>query len=252
MPGIKSQPGRYAPISPSDDPMGDLSHEPAIVGDVRKNDDGRIRIDFELNDKKYKRTSKRDTLVNRVPEADNGLDEPLELTAQWDDDAPHGIRFNMTKRDKRTIKHNLILNRVREGAIEKAGTGKKSRRPAKKLKTDIASLEDALPDLEDDGDEWEGFDEDMNMTGEGGMGTRTRSKKQRGGQGKMEMKSLKHKPGAMKKKAEMEGREKERFGKNLAGLMGGGGDDGSEGGDKRWEALRGFIGETMEKDKAFK
>jgi hypothetical protein len=81
------------------------------------------------------------------------------------------------------------------------------------------------------------------------------------------MKSLKHKPGAMKRKRVLEGREMERFGKNLAQLVGSvqrGSDvkasSASSGGKQeggvaaqadRWAALRGFIGGSMEQNPAF-
>ena len=82
----------------------------------------------------------------------------------------------------------------------------------------------------------------------------------------MVMTSLKHRPGAMKRKRAMEGREMERFGKNLAQLVGSGeaqaaggastantSGDGAAGASQadRWAALRQFIGGSMEKDKAF-
>jgi hypothetical protein len=88
------------------------------------------------------------------------------------------------------------------------------------------------------------------------------------GEGKMEMKSLKHKPGAMKRKRVLEGREMERFGKNLAQLVGSvqrGGNVAKTTGEgtaaaaapvvaaqaDRWAALRGFIGGSMEQNPAF-
>jgi hypothetical protein len=100
---------------------------------------------------------------------------------------------------------------------------------------------------------------------------RRRRTKKPSTEGKMEMKSLKHKPGAMKRKRVLEGREMERFGKNLAQLVGSvqrGGDVKavSSGGKQegaattttgvalqadRWAALRGFIGGSMEQNPAF-
>lgn len=59
------------------------------------------------------------------------------------------------------------------------------------------------------------------------------------GEKKMELKTLKSRPGAAKRKQVLEGREMERFGKNLANMAEGGRED-------RWEALRGFIGRTLE------
>jgi hypothetical protein len=122
-------------------------------------------------------------------------------------------------------------------------------------------------------------DGDAGMAVDGAEGLRKRRRRVRKvpGEGKMEMKSLKHKPGAMKRKRVLEGREMERFGKNLAQLVGSvqrGGDvkagaaDGKAGaadGKKddtavgqgqsaqadRWAALRGFIGGSMEQNPAF-
>lgn len=177
------------------------------------------------------------------------------------------------------MKHSVLMNKVRDAGVRKS----KPRRPNNKLKTDLESLADALPELEgmlEDGDEdgeWEGVE--SGEEGEGGDAegmtvdgavrkTRRRRAKKTGGECKMEMKSLKHKPGAMKRKRVLEGREMERFGKNLAQLVGSvqrGGDIKSVG-EKgegaaaapvvaaqadRWAALRGFIGGSMEQNPAF-
>lgn len=125
-----------------------------------------------------------------------------------------------------------------------------------------ASLADALPELDED--EWEGVDEDD----EEGVGGGEKVRRRKGQEGKMVMKSLKHRPGAMKRKRVMEERERERFGRNLAQLVGGSGnEEGGGGAEKtgggggnaaggpsqadRWAALRQFIGGSMEKDRAF-
>lgn len=182
--------------------------------------------------------------------------------------------FRISKKDKRTIKHGQLLNKVREAGISKAGAnnGKNRRRPAKKLKTDISDLGDALPDVSDDDsgqarsnvildgeDEWEGMSEDEE---EGASAATRKARKRRRkaeGDGKMVMKSLKHRPGAMKKRKVLEERERERFGRNLAQLVKtevGGKENGEA--DKagcaqtqKWAALRAFIGSTMQQDKAF-
>ena len=173
------------------------------------------------------------------------------------------------------MKHSVLMNKVRDAGVKKS----KPRRPGNKLKTDMESLASALPELEgmleeDTGedDEWEGVesgDEDgMNVDGSAAPKQRRRRAKKSSGEGKMEMKSLKHKPGAMKRKRVLEGREMERFGKNLAQLVGSvqrGGSVGKTTGDgdagaavpvvaaqaDRWAALRGFIGGSMEQNPAF-
>jgi len=177
------------------------------------------------------------------------------------------------------MKHSVLMNKVRDAGVKKV----KPRRPGKKLKTDMGSLASALPELEGmlDGedDEWEGLEseeeggEGMNVDGdEDGVARKQRRRraKKSSGEGKMEMKSLKHKPGAMKRKRVLEGREMERFGKNLAQLVGSvqrGGSVAKTAGEgdaaaaaaapvvapqaDRWAALRGFIGGSMEQNPAF-
>lgn len=74
------------------------------------------------------------------------------------------------------------------------------------------------------------------------------------GNGKIEMKSLTSGKGSMKRRGKVEAAERERFGRNLAHLMGK--QDvlpKAEGGSgaSRMRALRNWIGETMEKEEAF-
>ena len=79
------------------------------------------------------------------------------------------------------------------------------------------------------------------------------------GQAKIRQKSLRSRPGAMKRKEKLERVEKERFQKNMAQMIAGqkGADQGSSEGavaaptSNRWAALRGFIEGTMEKNEAF-
>lgn len=130
-------------------------------------------------------------------------------------------------------------------------------------------LADALPSAsEDEGedeDEWEGLDDEEEMQLDGTTTTKKRRRRKvkvSESDGKMVMKSLKHKPGAARRKAIMEGRERERFGRNLAAMVGtttggkenvvaGEADKAKESQKAKWAALRDFIGGTMEKDKAF-
>lgn len=187
--------------------------------------------------------------------------------------------WRTSKKDKRAMKHSVLMNKVRDAGVKKS----KPRRPNNKLKTNMEGLADALPELEDmldeeggdEDDEWEGVEsgEEDGMAVDGAMGEGLRKRRRRAkkpaGEGKMEMKSLKHKPGAMKRKRALEGREMERFGKNLAQLVGsvqrGGEVKAAAGGEKkadgaapapstqadRWAALRGFIGGSMEQNPAF-
>ncbi|RFU26161.1 hypothetical protein B7463_g10167, partial [Scytalidium lignicola] len=146
--------------------------------------------------------------------------------------------FLSSKKDKRLIKHSAFKSR-----IEKKATTKplKRRRPNKKLVTTLNSLVDALPDIEsNDNDDDEGNNND-------------------GRPKKIRHRSLKSKPGALKKRVRLEKAERERFGKNMAVLAtgvramevdGGNGEagNGSGGGEKtasatagRWAALRGVY-----------
>lgn len=189
--------------------------------------------------------------------------------------------FRVNKRDKRTIRHNALLAKVKDSGVRK-GKVLKRRRPGKKLKTDLGGLADALPETvtpgstaqseedEEEEDGWEGIegeDGDEVMEGLPGLRKPKRRRKAVGGEGKMVMKSLRHRPGAMKRKRKMEGMEMERFRRNLAqmvgsrqgakkqGAGGGGGGVGEEAAGSsqadRWKALRSFIGGTMETSAAF-
>jgi len=85
--------------------------------------------------------------------------------------------------------------------------------------------------------------------------------------GKFTEKSLKSRPGALKRKEKLERMERERFGKNMAQLVAGtqmesaATTDALVGGEQqpsvhptasRWAALRGFISQTMEQKEEFK
>lgn len=175
-------------------------------------------------------------------------------------------RRAITKRDKRTLKHDSLMTRVRAAGVEK-NSGPKRRRPAKKMAAAegmAGQLANALPDVDaawEDEDEWEGFGEK-----EGGSAKRRRRRAE-GGDGKMVMRSLKNRPGAMKRKDRLQKAEVERFGRNLAQLTGhvnSGAGQGAEknggvavdakdaGQSNKWAALRNFISTTMEQDPAFK
>ncbi|KAI9833484.1 MAG: hypothetical protein M1819_003642 [Sarea resinae] len=144
--------------------------------------------------------------------------------------------FGSSKKDKRTIKHSSFVSKIEKGN----GKTKKRRRPSKKLITDLESLVDALPDHEAE-------DGDGHVVGDA----------------RIRHKSLKSRPGAMKRKEKLEKQERERFGKNMAQLV----DTkavvpapdaamsapAAEGGAtaSRWAALRGFISQTMEQKPEF-
>ena len=143
--------------------------------------------------------------------------------------------FKTTKDDKRRIKHATLISR-----IEKSNTKtKKRRRPSKKLVANLESLVDALPEIATRA-------EDDSIVND----VRVRHR------------SLRSKPGAMKKKEKLEKLEMERFSKNMAQMANTTGQeqhhtttDGSQeasnaGGNasQRWAALRGFIQSTLDRD----
>ncbi len=129
--------------------------------------------------------------------------------------------FISSKKDKRLIKHSAFV-----GRIEKAHKKPlKRRRPSKKLVTTLESLADALPDAADSETILDNA--------------------------KIKHKSMKSRPGAMKKREKLEKMERERFGKNMAQLTAGTPAAKATEGQQsatasRWAALRGFISQTME------
>ncbi|KZF26766.1 hypothetical protein L228DRAFT_235790 [Xylona heveae TC161] len=146
--------------------------------------------------------------------------------------------FANTKKDKRTIKHSAFLSK-----IEKANSNtKKRRRPSKKLVADLDSLVSALPDNDDD----EVQDETATA--------------------RIRHKSLKSRPGAMKRKDKLEKMEMERFARNMAQMVESRPNQPSSNDaassvqaaptpsttSDRWAALRGFISQTMEQKPEFK
>jgi hypothetical protein len=157
--------------------------------------------------------------------------------------------FLNSKKDKRLVKHSSFVSR-----IEKANKKPlKRRRPGKKLVTDLDALREALPDL---------------MDGE------TEESLQQLREGKLRMKSLRSRKGALKRKEKVVKGEVHRFQASLARLnavdssaeqpqVGADSNipmaaetENESGGTQtktanRWAALRGFISATMEQSPAF-
>lgn len=137
--------------------------------------------------------------------------------------------FPSSKKDKRTIKHSVFVNK-----IEKASSiSKKRRRANKKLVATLESLADALPEIDN------GQEQNESVLG----------------QARVHHKSLKSRPGAMKRKEKLEKMERERFGMNLAQMVGStqteayGSNDSAVG--SRWAALKTFVESTAEKKAEF-
>lgn len=143
--------------------------------------------------------------------------------------------FLSSKLDKRTIRHSTFVSKIQKSAPKPSTTSAKRRRPNKKLAATLEDLADALPDVE---------------AGEEA--------------GKVRQRSLRSRPGALRRKERVVRGEMERFGESMARLVGGGGAEGGLGmGEKeegkkeanpagnRWAALRGYISATMEQEPAF-
>lgn len=125
----------------------------------------------------------------------------------------------------------------------------KRRRPSKKLIAGLGELADALPDAG-------GQVQQQDNSGGSGIASQINVIKH---------KSLKHRPGALKRKEKLDRIERERFGKNMAQMAGGIGQNAQAQGDQdsagagadgatsaRWAALRSFISQTMEQNPEFK
>ena len=186
-------------------------------------------------------------------------------------DRSHAQSHLQDKKLQRQMQRQRLMERVRDAGISKPSQSavvKKRRRPGTKLVAaeDMDDIRDALRDIagNGDGDEWEGLSDADTATQAGG---KKRRRRLREGEGKIQMRSLQHRPGAMKRKRRMEGVEMERFGRNLAQLsantkalerevQGQAAEDAGGGGaaatsQEKWAALRAFIGSTMERDDGF-
>jgi hypothetical protein len=125
--------------------------------------------------------------------------------------------FASSKRDKLKIKHSSFVSKIEKSSSKTS----KRRRPNKKLVANLESLADALSGLDDAGAD----------------------AKLETGQAKIQRKSLKSRPGAMKRKAKLEKEEKERFNMNLVQLA-----SSTPGGavHDRWAALKSHVQSTSE------
>lgn len=148
--------------------------------------------------------------------------------------------FGSTKRDKRIIKRSTLISRIEKSKAKPSS--QKRRRASRKLVTNLESLADALPDIP-------ASDIPASRDGETGLGDATATI--------IRHKSLKSRPGAMKKKERLISMEKERFNKNMAQMMQSSHGKEEEkdsntvsdvkgGGRSKWAAIRGFIQQTME------
>jgi hypothetical protein len=160
-----------------------------------------------------------------------------------------GSLFPSSKKDKRRIKHAQLINKVTKPSERKP----KRRRPNKKLVTTLDALADALPHSEVTGD-------DASRTKGATAGERPQDQVNI-----IKRKSIKSRPGAMKRRENLDKGERDRFAKNLAQLATATSTSASVGNldakdddnapsrtaavpstSERWAALRGFISQTLE------
>ncbi|KAK2733733.1 hypothetical protein FQN57_001960 [Myotisia sp. PD_48] len=154
--------------------------------------------------------------------------------------------FPTTKKDKRLIKHSAFVSKIEKSRKKPL----RRRRTSKKLVADLNSLAEALP------------------SGEPGDEVTTHAINENTQVNVIKHKSLKHKPGAMKRKEKLDKLERGRFAKNMTQLAAGlqtGNIDQTQAEDNsmnnnceasstsaRWAALRSFISQTMDQNPEFK
>ncbi|KAK3382776.1 ribosome biogenesis protein SLX9-domain-containing protein [Lasiosphaeria ovina] len=188
--------------------------------------------------------------------------------------------FSSSKRDKRIVKHSSFVSRIAKTPLQtqkgssSSSSSSKRRRPSKKLVATLESLGDALDDITAG---IAAADADPNAMDP-----------EQARQGKVRHKSLRSRPGALKRKEKVVRGEMERFGRSLAQLTAvaevkaaaapAASASGAITGDmdtdvaavvsaakesqpaaaavapvtaSRWAALRGFISATMEQNPSF-
>lgn len=149
--------------------------------------------------------------------------------------APFGDDFRTSKRDKRQIKHATLMSKI----AKSTSNTPKRRRASKKLVANLESLADALPDAADESHD---AASQVNV---------------------IKQKTLRHKPGAMKRREKLEKVERDRFAKNMAQMASLPTQSASPAENtttttdtnptaNRWSALRNFISQTMEQQPVFK
>ncbi|KAK7908001.1 hypothetical protein PG985_015304 [Apiospora marii] len=197
--------------------------------------------------------TKRRSLRAKLAAKANGPEPYAPRKAPRPDAAPVSDSFISSKKDKRLVKHSSFVTRIQKANKKPL----KRRRPGKKLVTDLDSLKTALPDLLEDGVTEEGLKQLK--------------------EGKVRLKSLRSRKGALKRKEKLVKSELERFQGNMAQLnamRASEQDDAavqkqatnqntpstqqsqatsssSSSMPNRWAALRGFISSTMEQNPEF-
>lgn len=189
--------------------------------------------------------------------------------------------FSTSKRDKRTIRHSRLLNRI-ETATARV---RKQRRPSRKLVTDLQSLGEALPDVGSsttasstivNGTTVSSTTVNNNSTGSNStssiMGSNigsngTSQKGRQASAGSVLNTSLSTRPGARKRREKLHQWERELFQSNIDALMAVGANKGSGRGSgrgtaskktaaalasttaaQRWAHLRDFLEARLEQE----
>ncbi|OQE28607.1 hypothetical protein PENSTE_c003G05103 [Penicillium steckii] len=148
---------------------------------------------------------------------------------------PFGDDFRTSKRDKRQIRHATLMSKIAKNSTKNP----KRRRASKKLVANLESLADALPDAADDSHD---AVSQVNV---------------------IKQNTLRHKPGALKRREKLEKVERDRFAKNMAQMStlpsqtAPPAETTTTTTDanptaNRWSALRNFISQTMEQQPVFK
>ncbi|KAJ5793149.1 uncharacterized protein N7503_009127 [Penicillium pulvis] len=147
---------------------------------------------------------------------------------------PFGDDFRTSKKDKRQIKHAGLMSKIAKNATKTP----KKRRASKKLVANLESLADALP---------EAAEESHDAASQVNV---------------IKQNTLRHKPGALKRREKMEKVERDRFAMNMAQMSGLQAPTASAGETtttttadptaSRFAALRNFISSTMEQQPVFK
>ncbi|KAL8868051.1 MAG: hypothetical protein Q9174_005251, partial [Haloplaca sp. 1 TL-2023] len=171
-------------------------------------------------------SGKRSSLRVRRPKT-SSAPRPKHAPTQ----ARTGSAFGTSKRDKRFIKHAALVSRIEKSKI----VNQKRRRPSKKLVANLESLVEALPEIP----------------------AREEAEEAETLAAKIKHRSLKSKPGAMKRKENIIRLEKDRFNQNMAQLASmqhpnhHPGHTSSTGGAEQrsstsWATLRNFIQQSVE------
>ncbi len=190
-------------------------------------------------------------LPSRPPPASDPLKSPIKrsLTHKklplFRSSSSITTAFPTTKKDKRHIKHSNLISKVTKSSSSSSEARKnKRRRQKKQFVANLESLADALPE-----------DEDEAPGPAGGKTSRGAALRKQANVNIIHRKSMKSRPGALKRREKVDKGERERFAKNLAEMSGKKtnrmGEDAAVAGsgyqaDNRWAALRGFIAQTME------